>query len=121
MTKSLTASWVAIESKNTKKLMTTNINLNSDVITLRDWQSEAFHKYVASTRKNFYINAPTGSGKSKAVMAIIAKALDVDTTCKIIIAVPQKAIGGGFATANGPKILVLIMFLMRTTVTMVSQ
>lgn len=95
-TKIVNAFDLAFDNK-TAALLTGDISNEAGEIHLRDWQEEAYQSYLASTLNNFSINAPTGSGKSKAVMAIIAKCLHSTEHTKFIIAVPQKAIGGGFA------------------------
>jgi len=65
--------------------------------TLRGWQEECAMKLIESDKPNKLIVAPTGSGKSIAINYLISHTLHRHkTNKKIIICVPQKAIGGGF-------------------------
>jgi hypothetical protein len=69
-------------------------------ITLRGWQSDILELWKNSSLPNLFINCPTGSGKSKAALAIITN--DYKNSDKlVIISAPQKVIGKGFLKTTG--------------------
>lgn len=78
--------WTPIEYKETV--------VDGNYFTFREWQEECFNDLQDS---NYWIiNAPTASGKSFGISAILADYLMKNPNMKAIIAVPQTIIASGF-------------------------
>ena len=62
--------------------------------SLREWQKEAVLQ--VKDEKNFIIQAPTGAGKSYGLCCLAYEKIKKDRNLKVIFAVPQTVIAGGF-------------------------
>lgn len=69
---------------------------NPSLTVLRAWQEECATSLINSGKNNRMVVAPTGSGKSIAINYLISHMLHNNMAKKLIVSVPQKAIGGGF-------------------------
>lgn len=79
---------------------------NPSLAVLRAWQEECATSLINSGKNNRMVVAPTGSGKSIAINYLISHMLHNNMAKKLIVSVPQKAIGGGYAGGVGPNNLV---------------
>jgi len=74
------------------------VNVNVGTVHLRKWQNEFAEEYLSLDNKNAIVTAPGGAGKSKAVSFVTYQFLVENPNKKVIIAAPQKGIGGNFST-----------------------
>jgi len=77
--------WTPIKQKDTKI---------DNYFLMRNWQEDCFNQLNHSSY--WIINAPTASGKSFGISAIVADNLRDNPNMKVIIAVPQTIIASGF-------------------------
>lgn len=69
-------------------------------IFLRTWQKELLCEVEKINPLHLFINCPTGSGKSKAVLSVISQ-VEKDSNKLVIISTPQREIGRGFLSSRG--------------------
>ena len=73
----------------------TGASVNTDAMGMREMQQRAFAKRDA---QHLLIKAPPASGKSRALMFIALDKLYNQGREKVIVAVPERSIGGSFAS-----------------------
>ena len=78
----------------------TGASVNVDAMGMREMQQRAFAKRDA---EHLLIKAPPASGKSRALMFIALDKLYNQDRKKVIVAVPERSIGGSFASTNLTK------------------
>lgn len=88
-----TGAWKAIQDTSIEKD-------GVQLISLRGWQSEVLDVFEQSKLQHIFLNCPTGSGKSKAALGLIANT-EKDSYKLVIISAPQKEIGKGFLNTKG--------------------
>ena len=71
-------------------------DFNGDVVKLRPWQREFLDVKSTALDSGCILNAPTGSGKSKAICFDILCQLETDPRLRAIISVPQQVIAASF-------------------------
>ena len=72
----------------------------TNALGMREMQAEAFK---ANSAQYLLIKAPPASGKSRALMFIALEKLHKQGVKKVIVAVPEKAIGASFGTTELKK------------------
>ncbi len=78
----------------------TGASVNTDAMGMREMQQRAFAKRDA---QHLLIKAPPASGKSRALMFIALDKLYNQGRKKVIVAVPERSIGGSFASTSLTK------------------
>ena len=74
----------------------TGSSSNTNELGMREMQQKA---YEARASQYILLKAPTASGKSRALMFIALDKIKNQGLKKVIVAVPERSIGGSFAKA----------------------
>ncbi len=82
-----------------QKIIDVDYNPSKRNLVHRPWQEECYNSF-SKKRENSLLNAMMGAGKSVACCAIVHQHLIEDPNLLIIISVPMKNIGAGFAESK---------------------